>query len=1054
MNIEIAKKRINEVIKTDVVTSSKADFMATHVPLRKIKVINDGWNGIQSNRFTHMSENEIFVNYVRNKDNKHQFVIVKGSNGVGKSHLIRWMATNLEKENDPNEEMLFIRRSDNNLKRTIEQLLSLDAVSGIPDKDILERLVKAATTIDDIRFKNDIYNKFISISQSNTDTKILRKSIQDDLVALLQNDLFKTRLCEVGGSIDRIFSKVADKLAIGNNEIIALFTEEDFKIDLAFCEELTRQGADRKAISMAEYLNVKPQKIGKVVEFLNGFVDEVIQSTAGIKPGDFEKIFFEIRKELKRMNKNLTLFIEDITSFTGVNEALLNVLATEHTGDYEKQEICRITSFVGTTIPYYESFEKNFMDRITTQIEIEDNPFGQNENELFEFAGKYLNAMSLDREQIEHWISNGAEIEEYPIHIELQGDSWDHFEIEKGKRVSLYPFTFSSIRWLYSILEKKTPRYLLKNIIEPVMNDVMTGKNCFPEITIKEMPKMSEADSSILASSLQKIYADDVKMREKQISRLEKFIRVWGDATLGTEEKNGITYLAGLPIHIFKEFEMPIISGRKVKPGEKQIDNIGRQNATNGGGTSNVVPTPSTLPKPSALSREEKEYQELIKDVDNWLQGGTFEKFKDVRDNINNFLYDSINWQNEGVSYDSVIRLRNSQYSYLVSFERQKANADNGLIILQCNSTTANVIRAFLAWQYSGKKKWSFEGATYLLYTVQSWYYSIKDTIVEKVKRLAQQDCFFDIACAAEIYRMILFGQYKGTTLSTKYITPEVVLENKVIDYRNDNQHSKAWSSLMENMYKRETKNIKGKGIDSFKTAVKYFYNLYQGDIGKDYNDKVFLDYSLLESRIKTLLKAHLVIDYPDTDRIEIFAKTRELIIAEKENEEAIKYSVVPEELKLAKEYIEKLKKYFGTGEIFDDDVEEICTKSLAFYKNFAKQNFNINSQSDIIKLLMNEKTVIANAIETVNKAFESNDYIEVLMLFSQDPIKRIKKLTDFLEILEIDVKHMETELSNRKNQLVVDSNILRSEIKQTKINEIIEKTTESLKKWREYHVN
>ncbi len=1043
MNIEIAKTRINEVIKTDVVTSSTADFIATHVPLKKIKVIDDGWNGIQSNRFTYMSENDIFEKYARNKDNKHQFVIVKGSNGVGKSHLIRWMATKLKQDDDPHEEILFIRRSDNNLKRTIEQLLKLEAVSDIPDKDILERLVKASATIDDLRFKNDIYNKFISISQSDTDTKILRKSTKDELVALLQNDLFKSRLCELGGPIDRICAKVSDKLATGNDEIIALFTEEDFTIDLRFCEELTRQGADRKAISMAENLNVKPQKIGKVIEFLNGFVDEVIQSSAGIKTGDFEKIFFEIRKELKIKNKNLTLLIEDITSFTGINKALLNVLATEHTGDYEKQEVCRIASFVGTTIPYYESFEKNFMDRITTQIELEDNPFGQNKNELFEFVGKYLNAMSLDKSQMELWFSNGAQSEEYPIHTELQGGEWEHYEIVKGKKVSLYPFTFSAILWLYEILENKTPRYLLRDVIEPVMHDVMTGKNHFPEITIKEMPRMSEADSAILASNIQKIYPDDDKMKEKQINRIEKFIRVWGNATLGSEKKDGVTYLSGLPIDIFKEFDMPVIPGRKIKHGENIRNNV------NGGSIQQVVSEPIIAPKPTSLSREEKEYQELNKDVDNWLQGGIFEKFKEVRDNINNFLYDSINWQNEGVSYDSVIRLRNSQYSYLVSFERQKANADNGLIILKCDSTTAKVIRAFLAWQYSGKKKWIFEGGTYLLYTVQSWYYSIKNDIVEKVKNLAQEDCFFEIACAAEIYRMILFGQYKEVTLSTKDITPEAIICNKVINYRKDNQHSKAWNSLMENIYKRETKNINGKGIDSYKTAVKYFYNLYQGDIGKDYTDKVFINYAPLENRIKALLNARLVINYPNIETTNMFAKTRELIITEKENEENIKNSVVPEELKLAKIYMGKIEKYLGTYEIFDDDIEEICAKGRKFYNSFSKHNFNINSKDDTIKVILSENNRIINAVKNINKAISSDDYIEVIMLFSQDPIKKVKMLTDFLEMLEDDVKHMKIEVSNRKNQLVVDSNVLWDDSRQEKIKCLTEKIAENIKKWR-----
>ena len=66
----------------------------------------------------------------------------------------------------------------------------------------------------------------------------------------------------------------------------------------------------------------------------------------GLEPGDFEQVFLEIRRELKRQGKSLTLLIEDITAFTGVNVALLNVLSYNNTGMYE--DLCRISSIIGT----------------------------------------------------------------------------------------------------------------------------------------------------------------------------------------------------------------------------------------------------------------------------------------------------------------------------------------------------------------------------------------------------------------------------------------------------------------------------------------------------------------------------------------------------------------------------------------------------------------------------------------------------------------------------------------------------------------------------------
>lgn len=42
MNSEIAKSRIGEVIRIDTVTSTQADFLATHVPVQNIHIRKNG----------------------------------------------------------------------------------------------------------------------------------------------------------------------------------------------------------------------------------------------------------------------------------------------------------------------------------------------------------------------------------------------------------------------------------------------------------------------------------------------------------------------------------------------------------------------------------------------------------------------------------------------------------------------------------------------------------------------------------------------------------------------------------------------------------------------------------------------------------------------------------------------------------------------------------------------------------------------------------------------------------------------------------------------------
>lgn len=96
--------------------------------------------------------------------------------------------------------------------------------------------------------------------------------------------------------------------------------------------------------------------------------------------------------------------IEDVTAFTGVNVALLNVLTTEHTGMYESQELCRISSIVGTTEKYFNvNFMDNHKDRVTQFFVIPNDVFGEDQNSLYEFVGRYLNAMSLRGDILDDW---------------------------------------------------------------------------------------------------------------------------------------------------------------------------------------------------------------------------------------------------------------------------------------------------------------------------------------------------------------------------------------------------------------------------------------------------------------------------------------------------------------------------------------------------------------------------------------------------------------------------------------------------------------------------
>lgn len=288
MNISIAKKRMSRVLAVDSINSSQADFLATHVPFRKV-TLSSNVNGNSVKEY--LSESDVYSKlFNQEKSDEHRFVIVEGSNGAGKSHFIRWINAKLDSEDNASEVVLLIKRSDNTLKGTIRQLLEKDEIKNIANKEAYERLVRANQTISEQKFKATIYNSFIVEIQSDEKEGGLSNVEKKDLVAFLQNEDVQAYMMRENGPVERIYSKVSGNgVSNGNNDAIAQFTVQDFSCDMDFIGKL--EYADRRAKKMANKLLVDDGDISyvkNITDYMDSFIDKVIQSCSGIQSGDFE----------------------------------------------------------------------------------------------------------------------------------------------------------------------------------------------------------------------------------------------------------------------------------------------------------------------------------------------------------------------------------------------------------------------------------------------------------------------------------------------------------------------------------------------------------------------------------------------------------------------------------------------------------------------------------------------------------------------------------------------------------------------------------------------
>lgn len=1026
MNTAIAKRRISQVLRVDSIDSTDSDFLATHVPFRKIVVATKSGDQFEE---TYKSEEDIYRDIFNNDltRNEHQFVIVEGSSGAGKSHFIRWLYAMLSAKEENDDVVLLIRRSDNTLKGTIRQLLEIKEVKEISNKEAYERLVKANQAITESKFKSTIYHQFI-VEIENDTSEVLGNIKRKKLIALLNNSTFQERLMAAGGPIDRIYSKITSSSGV-DLDLIAQFYKADLTLDIDFINQL--DDADRKAQDFANSLmeGDDDEFIEKITAYMNSFVETVIQTSAGIEPGDFQQIFKEIRQEIKRKGKNLILLVEDITSFTGVNQALLNALVTGHTGSNAVDNLCKLISVVGTTTQYYNQFRDNYRDRITKQITINDGVIGENKSDLVQFVAKYLNAISLDSETLDTWVKNGAYSEDMPVHEDKDHDHWDKFKLASGKQISLFPFTQNAVINLYEAMsDHKTPRYILRDIVEPAVNEVLHDISSFPKFCLGWHSSLPESVENRIGNIVQSTQiAQELKADYRK--RLVAFMSFWTNKTLDVTS-NGC--IAGIKTKIFFELDFgefvskltSTATVRKVADPVPDSDKTSVSQPTNDEVVEVTVEPvqpfkPIVKEQPKIDPKNQKDYDSFRANVISWHRdGGNLIRFVPIRDQISNFVYDAINWQQEGIPLDSKNRFKDSIGGRLVGFERQDQALDRCIIVFEDTDETYQLLLCFGKWLYLGNKSWNFPDSASAVYFATSWLQRNKDKFVSVIKNVDKGSAvpaYIKAAMIEKVYKLIINGRIGETKLNQ--LGDEIFLNTdtpKNDSYEFSAGHSQAWYELHQFIFNDP------KTPDSYTASVRYF-NLIQGVTIN--TDNYVLNYSLYQAALKEVHKSGYVLDENDINDTEKAVKDKREIFELAQKVLSKVHRVVEEETALARKNAVDILDYFENIDIEDEleasDIRDLVNEIQSFYQRCFAVGINISIIDDAqIKKIKDSASAIAKAMLILQKDYSGEDDISVLYAFSSNPIGVVLPFLEMLRKANKDIDTAYEQMQNEKEAL------------------------------------
>lgn len=935
MNLDVMalRKRLSEVIRTDAMIISDEDFLITHVPFKNLELIH----GTQDfNRRESITEKQFYYDYFLKNQNQHNFILILGDSGSGKSHFIRWLKNMYSTEIDSSKEVvLIINRDQNTLKGALEQLLNSNVFEGINAQEELKKLKMAdeSLSIDKLN-ANIIHNFAIEVQFDEEDDLFQKNSERSRLYNFLVDEKVQQYiLLKPNGPIERIREKLVKH---GDNRVAKdeepQFYPDDFSIDYDFLSKLNENEnrANDKAIRFAEKLadSIRGNELReRVARYLNKKMDNVIQKTLKFTSQDLKDMFVFIRQELNKQGKNLTIFIEDITSFVGIDKAVIESLIVEHSGNSEYKGLCRLTSVVGITRAYYQdSLPDNLKQRATAKLEINSNSLFNTEEDILNFAARYINAIKLDKDKIKAWVNMGAKYEDLPLSEDIN-EEWCTYN-NGEKDFSLFPFSKYAILNGYKMLEEKTPRSFIKQFIRVIFEMYFKYGEKFP-------PSESELSKIINIPSwknpLNRKFIEN--NGGENSDRLDVFVRLWGNGNVDTVIENGVKHFAGLPESAYRVFGLPFLGdigqsikseSEIVKVGELKIDNEFRNEIKNG---------------ENKITKATNNY---LNDLNNWyIKGEKLKYHKECRELIIKFLVDYVDWELEGISLLTVNYYLKLSYLYI---QDQNSEINKDGVILEKNDKLYYSLIGLINWKLNNYC-WNFEDAMEHLYHVIDFIESVKTRVVEFLKN--NQDIKsnynenpFVIGLINMYYLKTLNGDITGDeTLEEIYekIIIDEYLQNKLL--LKGEYHSENWKKLSElfDNNKIEINNY-------VKMTLLPFYSLPMGTKNV-LNAKLYINAVEIYKYIEYLFKnkfdyRNIVSDDKNGYIYDSFQCFSKLLI---KNNIDLLNKAVESELQELKTIFKTIKTNFGDSE----KIEEVFGSIRGFLRNTMSELKELYSEKD-----------------------------------------------------------------------------------------------------------
>lgn len=977
--IECSDRMDQYVIKKDGTAVDVEYFMATHVPFRDLEFMEFGDSDAKPR---HLSEEQIYDQYIVNRADKHQMLIVRGTHGSGKSHLICWLHNRFISDpvnyNSEKEKVIFLRRLRNTVRGAVQQMIDEGVVRDQELKEKFEKFTASTQSQSEEEFKATIYGEYARKAQTDASGAVFKPIVCKNIAAFLYDIRVQDYMMREGGPIDRCYQKITSgATSVVTEAADIIFTEEDFQFPRDVTRAISKNSAEEVKSFYMNDLRDDEKMVKKLTDYLNHFTSGVIQGCANITSENARDLFVNLRRSLHKEGKNLTIFIEDFTSFSIVESELITALSVENGGNYS--DLCRVTSVIGITDGYYGSFRDNFKTRVTKQINVTEQSYS-GEAFLLEMAARYLNAIYASREAVTSWYQGQAVEDTLPQSQFQPKFDWDKVEIGE-ESYTLYPFNKNSILRLYDKLKVKTTRNFLTYVIQHFFERFADGMEYKDDWTFPELPPYIET------VTLQPPYADSVEgaaISETDKQRLKVLFKIWGDETTEADE----TTIGGISKAFLKDIGLGDFAGIGKVDGNKPEDDKNPEKAPK-----TAPPDSEMPPKAPQMTKKEMSFRRKMQDITAWFEEKkTLEYASDYNKWVGDFVLQGIAWQDEGLPGDFALQRKNSGNFVDIEDSKLDTSRDRAVVAMDRTSESRTVLMGLTMLDFYGN--WSFENAAYYQMVMVGWLEKNKQKFINNIFGNtvgAKEHPILTWYLAAEYLQRLLYGE-KLNVKSDFELVKKLVL-TKIPDKREERLNT-SWNDVITYLINQNTMRT------TIHTNLNSGSKTIMGIIGEKKSGDVrfFRTRELLNSIEHLKEKQWDIRDELSECTSAQYKDVRDFLSQLYTRVDA----VIAEEKKLAKACLKSFQGKVGeepTEEAYLDVIDQIsqfyvnCGTAHESYKSELKMKFEEEPETQAKKAV--------GGYKNIKKALAEFDEISLLRFFAGKPVESLDTILKSLDEIE-----------------------------------------------------